>query len=358
MKNHQRDPGVDLLRLFAMGLIVLHHLLSHGGLLFAFPAFSPSAMGVHLLNAFTRCAVNAYALISGYVLVNGRFRPARLMGLWLQTAFWGVMAALFFALDGAQVTAADWLDALFPITRNTYWYFTCYAGVFVLSPFLNALLKALNRRQAALLAGAVTLLFSVLPAFAMKDVFQLGGGYHAGWLVILYLLGGCMRLHGFGWLANRKRAAVAFMLGAALAWAFRLAAVALDAPVNSELLLDYTAPTMLLCAAALLAFSRGLALPGWLAKAATALSPLTFGVYLIHDNPLVRKHLISMRLTALANGSPIAMLLGLFICWAGLYAACLVLEWLRLKLFERLRVPALCARCETLLLRRFSAPDA
>ena len=53
-------------------------------------------------------------------------------------------------------------------------------------------------------------------------------------------------------------------------------------------------------------------------------------------------------------------LAGLFACWAGVYALCLLMEWLRTKLFALLRVPALCSRLETLLFRgvQRSFPDA
>ncbi|MBR6570882.1 MAG: hypothetical protein IKK75_10570, partial [Clostridia bacterium] len=131
-----------------------------------------------------------------------------------------------------------------------------------------------------------------------------------------------------------------------LSWAYRLAALALGAEGQEELLLSYTAPTMLVCGIAMLALFAGRRLPAQLAKAAAFLSPLTFGVYLIHDHPLVREYLIKMRLTVLANLNPVWMLAALFACWAGVYAVCLLIEWLRTRLFSLLRVPALCERME------------
>lgn len=347
-ETRKRDPGIDLLRLFAMGLIVLHHLLNHGGLLFAFPTFSSSGMAMHLLNAFARCAVNAYALISGYVMVTSRFRPSRLIGLWLQVVFYGVLAVLCLPLmaPGTSASLMNWISAIMPVSRNNYWYFTCYVGVFCLSPALNLLLHQMSKRQAGLLMTTLIALFSIFPLISLSDPFQLQNGYHMGWLLILYLLGGTFRLHGFGRLESKKTAGIVFIFCGVLGWASRLGVIALGADWLHELLLHYTAPTMLLCSIALLVLFRGMKLSAWMSKAVAVLSPLSFGVYLIHDNPLVRKHLILMRMTALAGLNPLLLVLCLFVCWAGVYFVCLMIEWLRTKLFALLRVHALCQHAE------------
>ena len=358
----KRDSGIDLLRLAAMGLIVLHHLLIHGGIAFAFPAFSASGMVMHFFNAVTRCAVNTYALISGYVMVQSRFRPSRWMGLWLQVVFYGLLAALCLPLMGGTFRPFQLFRAVTPVSHDQYWYFTCYTVVFFLSPFLNLLLKQLSGRQTALLTAGLTGLFSVLPALMLTDRFQLNGGYHPVWLAVLYLIGGAMKLHGEALLKKRKTAAAVFVVCVMLGWGFRLLVLKAGMDWLEELLLNYTAPTMLACSAALLVLFAGRILPGWLAKAASVLSPLTFGVYLIHDNPLVREYLIKMKLTGLAGLSPAGMLAGLFACWAGVYALCLALEWGRAKLFDLLKVPSLCVRAENRLFqwaqRRFPGADA
>lgn len=345
----KRDSGIDLLRVCAMGMIVLHHLLLHGGLVFAFPDFSLSGMAVHLLNALTRCAVNVYALVSGYGMVRSHAKPSRLISLWLQVVFYGVLGVLCLPLMGAAFQPGYLFSAFTPVSHDYYWYFTCYVAVFCLSPFLNLLLNSLSKRQTGLMLLVLSVLFSLLPTLMMTDRFQLNSGYHPGWLVILYLFGGAARLHGFAWFAKRWHALAAAAGSIALGWAFRLGVLAIGADWLEELLLHYTAPTMLVCGMALLALFAGRKLPAWLAKTAGVLSPLTFGVYLIHEHPLVREHLIKMRLMGWADLHPVKMLAALFACWAGVYAVCLLIEWARTKLFALLNVSVLCAKLENRL---------
>ncbi|MFR5855975.1 MAG: hypothetical protein ACLUE8_17565 [Lachnospiraceae bacterium] len=73
MEKAPRHMGIELLRIVATGMIVLHHLLAHGGLLAVFPSPGPTDAAMRLLNAFAYCAVNLYGLISGYGS-SGRFR--------------------------------------------------------------------------------------------------------------------------------------------------------------------------------------------------------------------------------------------------------------------------------------------
>ena len=185
MEKAPRHMGIELLRIVATGMIVLHHLLAHGGLLAVFPSPGPTDAAMRLLNAFAYCAVNLYGLISGYGS-SGRFRPARLIGLWVQAWFTGVvLTALLSPLT--PVTAADWRTALLPIGSQEYWYLTAYFGLYVLSPALRAAVERLSRRQLTLTLLGCAVLFTLTPSAA--ESLSLSGGYHAGWLCVLYLLG-------------------------------------------------------------------------------------------------------------------------------------------------------------------------
>ncbi len=42
MEKAPRHMGIELLRIVATGMIVLHHLLAHGGLLAVFPSPGPT----------------------------------------------------------------------------------------------------------------------------------------------------------------------------------------------------------------------------------------------------------------------------------------------------------------------------
>ncbi|MCR5648942.1 MAG: acyltransferase, partial [Oscillospiraceae bacterium] len=63
----ERNHGVDLLRIVSMLMVVVLHILGQGGLLDAVSAPSLRHTLCWLLLAAAYCAVDCYAMISGYV---------------------------------------------------------------------------------------------------------------------------------------------------------------------------------------------------------------------------------------------------------------------------------------------------
>ena len=63
----QRNRGIDLLRMAAMWMVVILHILNKGGVLGATAPLSVGCETARLLEIAAYCAVNCYGLISGYV---------------------------------------------------------------------------------------------------------------------------------------------------------------------------------------------------------------------------------------------------------------------------------------------------
>ena len=87
-----RNLGVDALRCVSMLLIVCLHIMNRGG---AIPGTAArGALLLYPLRILASSAVNIYALISGYVMLRSRFRPARVLELWLQVWVINVVVGL------------------------------------------------------------------------------------------------------------------------------------------------------------------------------------------------------------------------------------------------------------------------
>ena len=69
-----RNYGIDLLRILSMFMVVLLHVNNFGGLLGHYDANSLGYVFVWFSEAFAICAVNVYAMISGYVLLNSKLK--------------------------------------------------------------------------------------------------------------------------------------------------------------------------------------------------------------------------------------------------------------------------------------------
>ena len=348
----KRNSGIDFLRIIAMLMIIVHHLLTHGGLAFAFPQFLPSYEAALLLNAAVSCAVNCYALITGFVMSRTAFKLSRLFMLWFEALFWsvGLSAAMMAAFPG-QVSWLDVALGLFPVIQKRYWYFTAYFGLYFFIPALNCLLKRMHTRTLLLTVLAAVGLFSLLPVANPMDLFGLQRGYHILWLAVLYLLGGCLREYSMALKPRPVKWALVYALCALAAWAGRLGVEKLNARglarnLSPEFLYYYTSPAMLLAAVALVLLFARLKPQGRAARCIAAVSPLTFGVYLIHDHPQVRELLIHNRLLAYSGLPPLGLALAVAGSVAAVFGLCLAMEALRQRLFGALKLERLCVRLD------------
>ena len=65
--KQEREYGIDALRIISMGMIVIHHMLVHGGIIDSLDTSGWRYMMAWYIEAAVFGAVNCYGLISGYV---------------------------------------------------------------------------------------------------------------------------------------------------------------------------------------------------------------------------------------------------------------------------------------------------
>lgn len=352
----QRNHGLELLRMLAMWMVVILHILNKGGVLAATAPLSAQRETARLLEISAYCAVNCYGLLSGYVGAGRRFRFSGPMALWLRTAFYTIGITAAFALLFPGTVGGDrWLRAALPVLFRQYWYVTAYFGMCLFIPFFNLLLERLSRAQARALALTIIVMFSLLPTLRQSDVFLTNHGYSAWWLGCLYLLGGCLKLHGPK--GRPHRWAVVYLGSVLATWLVRLAAdrlwMARTGTVCDQILLtDYTSPTVLLAAVALLLCFAGLDIRPGVGRIIEKASPLAFSVYLIHAHPLLWEHWMAGRFASLADRPILALAAGVLGAALGIYAVCSLVDALRAWLFQIFHITEGTRRAEAALAAR------
>lgn len=351
--HSERNHGIELLRIFAMLLAAVLHILKKGGVITASEGNLAAYSTVWLLEAAAYCAVNCYALISGYVGYSDRPKPLRLarcIELWLQVVFYSVIITTVYCIAGiGSVGVSNFADAFLPVTSKQYWYFTAYIGMFFFIPLLNALVRRLNRRALVSLCIMLIAVFSLYDTFASfwkKDPLALVGGHSPLWLGVLYIFGAAMKKLRVPESMSSKKALLIYASAAVFTALFKITGDRLLRFVPGSLFVRDTSPTVLLCAAALLvAFVRFK--PGRkLTEFAVLFAPAAFGVYLLHVSPLVFEHVIGNRF-AFIGRLPFPLIPFAVLASAGVILAVgLAADKVRILLFKALGVPKLCRKAE------------
>ena len=193
-----RNANMDLLRIVSMLLIILLHSIDHSGVLEASEIAPITAqLWIRFSYMLTQVCVNCYVLISGYFLVTSKFRLQKLIALWMEVVFYSLTVRLVFILTGFRAfSISSILSCFVPVFTGRYWFITIYFGLYLIFPFLNIAINAMNRFQHTLLNVVLFVLFSLMvslhPSF---DGMNSGGGWGLAWFVVLYFAAAWFRLY-------------------------------------------------------------------------------------------------------------------------------------------------------------------
>lgn len=333
----QRNYGIDALRMLAMFMVVILHILGRGGVLAAGEPLSPQYETAWFLEIAAYCAVNCYAVISGYVGGQSKYRYTSIAMLWLRVVFYTVLITLFYQImwPACITSKRMWIKAIFPVLFSQYWYFTAYFGLFFLIPVLNAAEEKFSHKQFTALVVGLTLVFSVGPRIFWDDCFETSNGYSPWWLLILYLVGVYIRKYGLFEKWNKWIWLGVYGVSVTVTW---LSKYGLEGILQRDgnWMVNYTAPTILLASMALLQLFKKIRFSPFLQKVIAVCSPLSFSVYLIHVHPLVWDNVMEARFADYAGYAPFKLVLAVLGTAIAIYVVCSLADVLREKLFRML----------------------
>ena len=200
-------------------------------------------------------------------------------------------------------------------------------------------------RQARAVALAVFLLFSVVTHLSYtleREPWGIGAGYSVLWLLALYLLGACARQGKLDELLSPK---TCFLLALGCMLLFCVLVGLLDRlgelpyfwKNQRKVLMYYTSPVFTAFALSMLLLFVRLQIPKGMRGLIRWLSPLTFGVYILHTHQVIWTQ-IQNRYKPLAALPALLAPLSVLAAGAGLLLLCAGLDWLRALLFRRIRL--------------------
>lgn len=295
----KREYGVDLMKMMAMMMVVCHHVLQAGGvegrLLATRGCFE--CVIEQLVHCFCYCAVDCFVLATGYIMCSRGFKYVRLFRLWRQVVGYSLALAVvaYFFFPKMAIGWRDWAMACLPLSHNTYWFFTQYAALFFLIPFLNRLMESLTGREAGRLLLTGLALFSFVPFVVGRDLFIIKWGYSCLWFFYLYLLGAALSRYGLPERIKATHVWLALGLGCVSTVGGQILGEYFTRRFGcgarfAELSYSYASPTLLLEAVALFLLCAKMRITSsfW-QRLIVLLAPGTFIVYVVHSNPLFRQ---------------------------------------------------------------------
>lgn len=332
----KRLANIELLRIVAMFMIVLLHCNNFGKLLDNTQPLTGNWFAVWTVESLSIVAVNCYVFISGYFLVDSRFRLRKLVQLWSQVIFYAIVLSTVMGAFFGNIDLKSIRNTVLPLSSNTYWFATVYVMLYILSPFINAAIRNMSKRQLRNCAIIMVGLFCVWPS--TMSFARAMGECNIAWFVTMYVVAAYVRLYVTPSIAYRKYYLAVYFSVTVLALAARIIGSRYYFPwiaaFQSYNGLGVVIATISLCLF-FLTVRIGNARIG---KTVVSLSGLTFGVYLIHEHFMVRSHLYKDWLMFPDIVDSPLLIPYVFVCAVAIYGIASAIEFGRRKLFAMLNV--------------------
>lgn len=170
MKYDKRNSSIEILRIFAMFLIILSHCCVHGlagsesSLLFNNIVLDICVLG--------NLGVVIFVLITGYLSVNKSFKLKKIFYLEFITIIYSLVFFVFSVLiTGEDFFGGHFVKSLFPIIFKRYWFMTAYISLYIFTPFINLLISLIPKEKFLFLIYVSVFSGFVIPTFTTADLY-------------------------------------------------------------------------------------------------------------------------------------------------------------------------------------------
>lgn len=332
----KRQSNIELFRIISILLIIMHHIMYHGGAQFDAGVISVNRLWNQLNYYAGHAGLDAFIMISGYFMVqSNRLNLARIAKMWLQMLFYSVVIyflAVFcfgFPLEGRYV-----LIAFTPFISQGWPFASSYLAMCIFAPFVSILLRKLSKKQYRLLLLVIFIMWVVIPTISTSDA----EGNYLTWMLSLYAIGAYIKLYPDDFTGKAKTyfawSAVIALLTYASCIVFDV--IGLKIPLFARYATHFSSNQHLnIVVWGILLFVGCLKSPMKTSKLINSVSGLLFGVYLIHDNFFGRQilwdHIFDNRTMADSPWYILYTIMELVVVFAGTA----LIEFIRQKTIER-----------------------
>ena len=339
----RRNSSFEMLRIFSMFAIVLHHYAYHGT--FKWQQYSathlPTLRTSMVILLLGKLGVDLFVLLGAYFLSQKKFSARRPIKLLIVTIFYSFFIFAFLKIFFPQFVRESLGQLLLPLPfPSGYWFVGAYIFMLLCMPLMNLMLRVFNKKQMVLSIALLVMLWSILPTLGYLfpgkpdfsyDVFGSSAGTY---FLLLYLISGYMRKYGLRFLNTNIKlyGTLIFTLTVIALWTYMCTLNGHLYEHGNIFILLYNPIDLLLAVIIFTFFTRFT----FYSKVVNEISLSMFGVYLISENSFVRPILWqnianSARYVGTWGGY---LLNALWISFC-VFISCIIVDFLIRKIFGR-----------------------
>lgn len=334
---NKRESNIELLRIISMIMIILSHYTCHNGV----DSFSLNIGFNRLLLEITtlgNIGVIIFVLITGYFGIESKkvFRFKKLYLLLTQILSYSlIILILFLIFNGDFVSTKMIIKSIFPISFEIYGFLSVYIILYIFTPFINKFLYTLNRSEHLILILISLFIFSILGTintctYYANDLVQ---------FILYYVIGAYLKLYKNNIFSNKKNNLIIFFgtLLIMITSVIVLDSIGLKFDIfgkTSTYLFRRPKITSIILSVSI--FNIFVRFDKINSNFVNNIASTVLGIYLIHDNPLIRNILWTDILKVQNYVSSKYLFLHMILSVILVFIFCSLIEFIRKKTLEKI----------------------
>ena len=334
-----------------MWAIIIHHILLHGHVMRKY-----KYKILTLMNICSFWHVNSFTLISGVIGYKTN-KYSNLMHLWLCVMVYqvGIHSIFIIKKDKSNINYSFY-KSCFPIIYSKYWYFTKYFGMYLFLPVINRGISYLTQVEHKILLYS---LYGICIIWNDSNVngnsFGLGKGYSVISFIISFISGAYIGKYRFNYIEKNKFIAfpilvIIFIFSTYICYILKYHKINI---LNNIFIMRINSLPMILQSISIILLAMNINYNKYIGRVVCFFGPLTFGIYLIHDNELIRRtfirNLFSKESNQLKNYVVVKLV---FLRSIYIFLICSFIDYVRYIIFQYLlRIKKICILIEKKIIK-------
>lgn len=346
-----RNSNFELLRIVSIFLIVLWHIIMHGNVI---ENCTNPAIKI-LLEIIMFCMivhVNSFILLSGYFQSKSKFKLSKFIKLFLQVVFYSLGILLIAIKLGwiQNYTIVTFINNSLLSSLNNYWFIKMYMVTYVFSDYMNKFVDRLSRIEYKNFLVISFIMLSIVP-YITGNTVVFNDGYSFMNFMFIYMIGAYLRkyplketYHFKNMSTNGYRVFLLFSFFSLAFINFLIHHFALETNGMSNIFSEistrigssniyYSTPFVIIQTILYFEFFKTLKIQNTFIN---KISACVFGIYLIHDNEIVRTHLYKILKIDTGLFSSYKIFPKIIIVALIIFIVCLIVEYIRKAIAKKI----------------------
>lgn len=275
-----------------------------------------------------KLGVNIFMFISGYYLIDSKkVKINKLLRILCQALLYSlVITFIFFITGNGNISIIKMIGAFFPISTSEWWFATAYIVIYLLHPYINTMLYAIGKKGHLSLLLTLTVIWCLYPTF-IGGTFE---GHNISYLLYVYVLASYIKLYKND-IENTK-----YIWYGIIIYAFIFISI---------VIFEYTGfsnPTrfaktnsLFIILSSLFIFIGFKNVEVKSNKMINTIASTTFGVYLLHDFPMMRSVIWDQIINGPMYQDSLLLIPYSILTCLSLFIVCSIIDFIRISTIEK-----------------------